>query len=52
MARDLTEIEGEALHFQAISGSGATIDAGRLRRTDTAPGPARKLTQAATEARR
>ena len=28
----LVEIEGETLHFQAISRSGATIDAGRLRR--------------------
>ena len=48
----LVEIEGEALHFQAISGSGATIDAGRLRRTDTAPAPARNLTRADTKARR
>jgi hypothetical protein len=28
----LVEIEGEVMHFQAISRSGATIDAGRLRR--------------------
>jgi hypothetical protein len=28
----LVEIEGEAMHFQAISRTGATIDAGRLRR--------------------
>jgi hypothetical protein len=43
----LVEIEGEALHFQAISRSGATIDAGRLRREpirDT-----RTLTRAETE---
>ena len=48
----LVEIEGEALHFQAISDSGATIDAGRLRRTDVEVPPARSLTQADTEARR
>ena len=48
----LVEIEGEVLHFQAISGSGATIDAGRLRRTDTGLPPARNLTRADTEARR
>ena len=48
----LVEIEGEALHFQAISGAGATIDAGRLRRTDPAPAPARNVTRADTEARR
>ena len=28
----LVEIEGDVLHFQAISRTGATIDAGRLRR--------------------
>jgi hypothetical protein len=42
----LVEIEGEAMHFQAISRTGATIDAGRLRRElvhDT-----RTLTQADT----
>jgi len=47
----LVEIEGEVLHFQAISRSGATIDAGRLRRTDTAP-PPRNVTRVDTEARR
>jgi 3',5'-cyclic AMP phosphodiesterase CpdA len=31
----LIEIEGETLHFQAISRTGATIDAGRLRREPT-----------------
>jgi hypothetical protein len=48
----LVEIEGEVLHFQAVSRTGATIDAGRLRRTDTPVPPARTLTQADTEARR
>ena len=48
----LVEIEGEVLHFQAISDSGDTIDAGRVRRTDVAPAPPRTLTQADTEARR
>jgi hypothetical protein len=47
----LVEIEGEVLHFQAISRSGTTIDAGRLRRTDASLTP-RALTQAGTEARR
>ena len=42
----LVEIEGEVMHFQAISRTGATIDAGRLRREtrDT-----RTLTRADTE---
>jgi hypothetical protein len=31
----LVEIEGDVLHFQAISRTGATIDAGRLRREPT-----------------
>ena len=49
----LVEIEGDVLHFQAISRTGATIDAGRLRRepardtrtltrADTEPGPRAK----------
>lgn len=49
----LVEIEGDVLHFQAISRTGATIDAGRLRRepardtrtltrADTEPGPRTK----------
>jgi hypothetical protein len=48
----LVEIEGEVLNFQAISRSGATIDAGRLRRTDPMVTPPRTLTQVDTAARR
>jgi hypothetical protein len=43
----LVEIEGETLHFQAISRSGATIDAGRLRREPVRD--TRTLTRADTE---
>jgi hypothetical protein len=44
----LVEIEGDVLHFQAISRTGATIDAGRLRREPQhQKTPA--LTRAATE---
>jgi len=45
----LVEIEGDALNFQAISRTGATIDAGRLRR-DAAPHETRTLTRADTAA--
>ncbi len=48
----LVEIEGEVLHFQAISRSGATIDAGRLRRTAPVVTPPPTLTRVDTEARR
>ena len=43
----LVEIEGEVMHFQAISRTGATIDAGRLRRE--LPRDTRTLTKAGTE---
>jgi len=46
----LVEIEGEVLHFQAISRTGATIDAGRLRREPMQE--TRTLTRADTEAPR
>lgn len=42
----LVEIEGDVLHFQAISRSGETIDAGRLRREPKHETPT--LTRAAT----
>jgi 3',5'-cyclic AMP phosphodiesterase CpdA len=48
----LVEIEGEVLSFQAISRSGATIDAGRLRRTDPVAVPPRSVTPVDTAARR
>jgi hypothetical protein len=48
----LVEIEGEVLHFQAVARSGATIDAGRLRRTDPMVKPQESLTRADTQARR
>jgi hypothetical protein len=43
----LVEIEGDVLHFQAISRTGATIDAGRLRRESAHD--TRTLTRAETE---
>jgi hypothetical protein len=46
----LVEIEGETLHFQAISRTGATIDAGRLRREPAQD--TRTLTRADTQAPR
>ena len=45
----LVEIEGETMHFQAISRTGATIDAGRLRREPRQDTP-RTLTRATTDA--
>jgi hypothetical protein len=43
----LVEIEGDVMHFQAISRTGATIDAGRLRREPLRDTPT--LTRADTE---
>ena len=43
----LVEIDGDVLHFQAISRTGATIDAGRLRREPASD--TRTLTRADTE---
>ena len=44
----LVEIEGDALNFQAISRTGATIDAGRLRREPAGHATTRTLTRADT----
>jgi hypothetical protein len=46
----LVEIEGDVMHFQAISRTGATIDAGRLRREPMRP--PQTLTRADTAAPR
>jgi hypothetical protein len=40
----LVEIDGDDLHFQAISRTGRTIDAGTLSRVGTSRPPASRIT--------